>query len=137
MKLDLSKEFDRKKSDTYYEKLKYNNDKIELRKIMPIRSVRHNAYLHVCISIYAIEFGYSLNEAKILLKRRCDFMTYEKNGLKFLRETKKMKSDELTKFIEFIRNFSAKEGCYIPTSEEYITNIFDIDKHIESNKTFL
>lgn len=137
MKLDLSNEFESKKAKTYFNTLLKNNKKIELKEIKLNRTIKHNAYLHVCITLFAIEFGYTLDEAKTLLKRECKFMMYEKNSKLFLKKTSKMKSDELSKFIEFIRNYSSKQGCYIPTSEEYKENRFTIDKHIESNKTYL
>lgn len=137
MKLDLSNDFEVNKAKTYFNTLLINKKKIELKEVKVNRTIKHNAYLHVCISLFAIEFGYALDEAKTLLKRECNFMMYEKNNILFLKKTSKMKSDKLSKFIDFIRNYSSKQGCYIPTSEEYKENRFTIDKHIESNKTYL
>lgn len=137
MILDLSNSLDKSKAKTYFNTLLDKKKKIELKELKPKRSIRHNAYLHVCISIYAIEFGYNLEEAKTLLKRQSGFMKYTKNGNLFLKRTRDMLSDELSKFIEFIRDFSAKQGCYIPTSEEYKENSYSIDKHINNNKQYL
>lgn len=137
MKLDLSNEFDTNKAKTYFNTLLSGSKKIELKEIRVNRTIKHNAYLHVCITLFAIEFGYTLDEAKTLLKRECDFMMYEKNDTLFLKKTSKMLSDELSKFIEFIRNYSSKQGCYIPTSEEYLSNKFNIDRQIDSHKTYL
>ena len=64
-------------------------------------------------------------------------MSYEKNGKKYLKETRGMDSKELTDFIEWIRNYSAMGGCYIPTSEEYLINKYSIDREIEQNKQHL
>lgn len=137
MLLDLSKPYDQEKAKIYFKKLILSNSKIELRKIQGIRSLDVNAYLHVCISLYAVEFGYSLNEAKTDLKRMCHFMVYKKNGKKYLRETSKMTNKELSEFIEWIRNLSAKNGLYIPTAEEYKNNKFNIDKEINKFKNYL
>ena len=103
----------------------------------PKRSASQNAYLHVCISIYAIELGYTLEEAKTLLKRMCHFMVYEKNGYKFIKKTSGMSSNELTDFIEWIRNHSAQQGIDIPTSEEYNSNRHNIDMEIAKQKQYL
>lgn len=137
MKLDLSKQFDINKARTYLEKLIKDQSKCDLSKPRESRSLSQNSYLHVCITLYAIEFGYSLMEAKTLLKRECDFMRYEKHNVTFLKETKKMDSKELTDFIEWIRNYSSLNGCYIPTSSEYLENKFNIDKEIDSYKSYL
>lgn len=137
MKLDLKKDFEANKAKTYFNTLLNKQSNIELKEIKNKRSVKHNAYLHVCITLFAIEFGYTLQEAKTLLKRECEFMRYKKNKTVFLKETKKMLSDELSKFIEWIRNYSSSKGCYIPSSDEYITNRFDIDKEIDKHKEYL
>jgi hypothetical protein len=65
-------------------------------------------------------------------------MIYEKKGHLFLKSTAKMDSKELTIFVEWIRNFCAKElGLYIPDPNEYLANKFAIDAEIEMNKTHL
>jgi len=137
MKFDFTNSFDINKARTYLEKLIEDKSKCDMVKPREVRSLSQNSYLHVAITIYAIEFGYTLMEAKTDLKRECPFMRYEKNDKPYLKETKKMNSKELTDFIDWIRTYSAKEGCYIPTSEEYLQNKFNIDKDIERNKEYL
>lgn len=119
-------------------RLEATKDKIvEFKEVRQKRSLTQNAYLHVCITLYAIEFGYTLNEAKTDLKRECSFMRYEKNGKQYLKETSKMDSKELTNFIDWLRNYASQNGCYIPKSEEYLTNRVAIDNQIETNKQYL
>ena len=137
MRLDFTKQFDVNKAKAYLDKLIKDQSKCELTKPREVRSLSQNSYLHVCITLYAIEFGYSLIEAKTLLKRECDFMRYEKHNTTFLKETKKLDSKELTQFIEWIRNYSSLNGCYIPTSEEYLENKFNIDRDIDKLKQYL
>lgn len=137
MLLDLSNNTDVKKSETYLRKLIEGKSKIELKKIIPKRSLKLNSYLHICITLYAIEFGYTLYEAKTFLKRECNFMVYTKDNVKYLKQTSKLDNEECSKFVEFIRNFSSQNGCYIPTSEEYLDNKFNIDKEINNYKQYL
>ena len=137
MKFDLNINLDRNKYDTYSDKLKLSNSKVELKKLGANRSISINSYLHVCITLFAIEFGYTLAEAKTMLKRECDFMVYEKNGLKFLIETSKQDNAECSKFVEWIRNYASKQGLYIPDAEEYKENRFSIDREIDRHKTYL
>lgn len=136
MKYNLKEQFDTKKAKTYLDKLIEKGSKIELKEIRPSRSLSQNSYLHVCLSLYGIEFGYTLNEAKTDLKRMYG-LVYEKGGKKYLRSTADLDSKELTEFIEYIRDVAAKNNCYIPSSEEYLLNKFTTDREIERNKNYL
>jgi hypothetical protein len=137
MKLNLSNTYDKERAKTRLKVLIDKGAKIELTEIKGKRTIRQNSYLHVCISLFAIEFGYTLDEAKTLLKRQCEFMKYSKNGQLFLKRTREMDTKELTEFIEWIRNYSSQQGLYLPTSEEYLLHRFEIDKEIEQNKNYL
>ncbi len=137
MKYDLANNLELKQFDTYSDKLKESNSKVELKKLSNKRSISINSYLHVCISLFAIEYGYTLSEAKTLLKRECEFMRYEKNGSIFLVETSKQSNDECSKFVSWIRNYASKQGLYIPDAEEYKENKFSIDREIDKHKTYL
>lgn len=137
MKLDLSKPYDKAKAETRFKVLLDKGAKIELKEVRKVRTLNQNAYLHVCISLFAIEFGYNLEEAKTLLKRECLFMIYEKNNNTFLKRTRDMDTQQLTKFIEWVRNYSASNGLYLPSSEEYLMHKFEIDKEIERNENYL
>lgn len=133
MKLDLSNSIDKQRATTYIGKLMDKEAKIELKEVRPKRSLNQNSYLHVCFSIIALETGYSLQEAKTVLKRAYgDGMVYEKHGQKFLRSTADLDSLEMTHFIDWLRSFALDQfDCYIPTSEEYLENQFMVDKEIE------
>lgn len=137
MKFDLSKEQDRISVQVRLNKLKADGSVVELKKLNPRRTIQQNSYIHVLFSLFGIEFGYTLDEAKTFLKRECHWMQYEKNGTKFLRHTSTMQTDELTKFIEWIRNYSAQKGLYMPTPDEYREGQAYIDNMIESHKEYL
>ena len=137
MKFDLNNTLERNKYDTYSDKLKLSNSKVELKKLGAKRSISINSYLHVCITLFAIEYGYTLAEAKTILKRLCKFMVYEKKGEKFLVETSKQNNEDCSKFVEWIRNYSGSQGLYIPDAQEYKENKFSIDKEIDKYKTYL
>ena len=137
MLLDLNINEDLKKAELYFKTMVVSKFKIELKRILPNRSISINSYLHVCISLFSIEFGYTLEESKTLLKRKCSFMIYEKNGLKFLKKTRELNNQECSEFVEFIRNYAAQHNLYIPDADEYKTNKFNIDKEINKNKEYL
>jgi hypothetical protein len=130
MKFDLAIEFDVNKATAYFNKLVKDKAKIDLIRFMEKRTIQQNKYLHVCLTIFGNEFGYTLAESKTLLKRQAGLF-YIKNNDKFLKSTADLDTQELTQFIDFIRTTAEEHGCYIPTAEEYKNNSFTIDKDIE------
>ena len=117
--------------------LNSKDKKVEVKEVRERRSLKQNAFLHVCVSIFAIEFGYSLDEAKQHLKLNCHFMHYEKGKDTFIKKTSVLDSKELTDFIDWIRTYSGKLGLYIPTPEDYMLNRAEIDRQINQNKEYL
>jgi hypothetical protein len=134
---DLNNELDRNKLFSRLDALLKKSSIIELKEVKKIRTLSQNAYLHVCITLFAIEFGYDLENAKHILKSACPFMHEFRDEIKIVKQTRKLNTKELTDFIEWIREFSAMQGCYIPTPNEYITNKIQIDNSINSVKNFL
>lgn len=137
MKYSTSNPIERKKAEARFKLLIEKGKDIELKEVKRKRTIKQNSFLHVVISLFAIEFGYNLEEAKTHLKRSCDFMRYTKNNEVFLKRTRDMDTKELTTFIEWVRNHSAENGLYIPTAEEYLLNQFEVDREIQRNKEFL
>jgi hypothetical protein len=102
------------------------------------RSIQLNKYYHVVVNLYAIGYGYTLDEAKILLKLQCDFMSYEKNGMMFGKKSSLCTNKELSEFVEWIRNYAAiTDGYYIPSAQEYLDKRYYYDKMIDSCKEYL
>jgi len=137
MKFNLSNPIDKNKFDNRVKYLRDNNKNVELKEIRKKRTLNQNSYLHVLISLYCIEFGYNREEGKVHLKRLCDFMRYDKNGEVFLKRSRDLNTKEMTIFIDWIRNHSSMEGCYLPTSEEYLTHQIEIDKEIDRHGEYL
>lgn len=137
MKFDFLKQFDINKARVYLEKLIKDQSKCDLTKPREARSLSQNSYIHVCFDLFGIEFGYTRDEAKTLLKRKCSFTRYTKLDEVFLSKTSLMSTKELTDFIDWIRNYSSLNGCYLPTPTEYLENKFNIDKDIDNYKEFL
>jgi len=114
-----------------------NERVIELKEVRRRRTIKQNSYIHVLFTLFGIEYGYTLEESKTLLKRLCPFMVYVKNGEKFLRSTRDMNTKELTDFIDWVREYAGQNGLYLPTPEEYLINQNEINRDIEINKKFM
>lgn len=130
MLLNLSIPAELNKAKVYFDKLASDGAKIELKKISPPRSVNQNSYIHVLFTLWGNHFGYTVEEAKQVVKTELGY-TYIKEGILFMVRTSGMDSKELTELIDKFRNWSAHQGCYLPTSEEYLLRHFDYTQEIE------
>ena len=130
MKLNLSIPEEKNRAETYFAKLVKDGAKIELKKISPPRTINQNSYVHVLFTLWGNHFGYTTDEAKQVVKERLGY-TYFKHGTMFYTKTSTMNTKELTRFIDVFRNWSASEGCYLPSAEEYLLRHFDYSKEIE------
>lgn len=137
MRYDLNNEMDFKRAQVHFKSLLNKKGVIVLKDVRKKRTIRQNAYLHVCVTLYAINFGYRIEEAKTLLKRGCPFMRYHKNKEWFLRSTSDLDTKEMTDFIEWIRNHAVENGLYIPSPEEYLEYQENIEREIEQHKKYL
>lgn len=143
MKYNLADNLDKQKAIAKFKKLLDDKKRVEIKELKPRRTLSQNAYLHVCIQLYALEIGLRTEEAKIQLKRICPFMRYEMHDKKggshvFLKQTSIMDSKEIGEFIEWIRTHAVQElGAYIPTAEEYRERRESIDRTIDQNKEHL
>jgi hypothetical protein len=137
MKYDLSKHLDINKATAKFTKLIEQGKCIELTEKRKVRSIQQNSYIHIVFTLYGICNGLTIEEAKTDLKRDYPNGRYEKNGNTYLVQTSKMNTKELSDFVEWILEKSAKEGNYIPTSEDYLESKFEIDRQIEAQKQYL
>ena len=134
MILDLSLLSDCLKAEVYFAKLVKDQSGIELKKIHKKRTNQQNRYVHALFSLFGMEYGYSTEEAKTLIKRELGY-TYEKNDHIFLEHTSDMDTKKLTEFIDRFRNFSSSTGLYLPTADEFQENYVEILKQVEAARS--
>jgi len=128
--LNLSIPSDVSKAETYLSKLIADGSKIELKKIPSRRTLSQNSYVHKLFALAGTHFGYTGDEMKIVVKRILGYV-YIKDGQEFYSHTSDMDTKELTTFIDRFRNWSASEGCYLPSSDEMGENWDYYAKEIE------
>jgi hypothetical protein len=146
MILDATKQFDVERARTRLEKLIENKSKFELTEKKPVRSVSQNAYLHLIIGWFAIEYGETIDyvkrmmfkklvNPKIFIFERENKKTGEKR--KELRSSANLDSAEMTTAIDRFRDYSSKEfGVYLPEAGE-MDFLNEIKTQIENNKNYL
>lgn len=116
----------------YAEKLISEEALVELTK-KDKRTNQQNRYLHLILGWFALATGYSIEEVKLdIFKRQCNtdlFMkkVTGKNGLSRIqmKSTRELSSADMTTAIERFRNYSAKQGIYIPYpyEEQFLAEI--------------
>lgn len=140
---NLSKPDQKKRSDDRYKALREKGAIIELREITGRRSLDQNGWLHMLITLYAIEFGHTMEEAKTILKRECHFMRYSKKTqeggkeIQFLKQTSRLDTKECSEFIEWIYTFAGQNGCHLPTKDEYLERKGEYQAIMRSHRQYL
>ena len=136
---------DVKAAYAYLEQLEERQEKVEITKKSPIRSLAANRYLHLILGWFCCEFGYTIEEAKYLIfKLQVNPELFvrtriNKRGeeVKYVRSTAELNSSEFNEAVERFRNYSAMEcQYYIPAPNE--TQFLEfVQREIERNKEFV
>ena len=96
---------------------------VELKEYRQNRSLDQNSYFHKIVSIWADDIGYTIEEAKTVIKRELGYY-YEKNGQKFLESTATMDTKRMAELTDKFRTWSSSEfGIYLPEPDEYLKGV--------------
>lgn len=144
MLFDLNNEFHREQVKARLEKLLDKRCVIDLTE-KTVRTMPQNRYLHACLGCLALHLGEELEDVKkfiFKIKINPDIFIEDKTikhvgRVKSLRSSSSLTKEEMSLAIERLRNWASKEeGCYIPSSEEYLL-IQQIEIEIERAKAYL
>lgn len=118
---------------------------VDLTKKNPNRSLSQNAYLHLILGFFAVEYGCSLDEVKLdFFKRKCNKEIFErrvtnKQGIEIttLRSSADLDTMEMTTAIERFRNWSVSvAGIYLPSPNEE-QFLIHVSQEIERNRAYI
>lgn len=120
MKYALSNKEEAEKAFTYLTELTGKESMVEIIKVSPKRSLNQNSYLHVTFGIFALETGYTTDEAKTIYKRLANpaIYVYKKNDQTFLRSSADLTVSEMTTSIERWRKYGAEQSVIIPAPND-------------------
>lgn len=115
----------REKAIERFQWLVERHKRIELTEKKTKRSISQNGYLHLILSWFGLEFGYTLEEVKQeIFKKEVNqdiFYDGEKDGIVKVqqwRSTASLNTGEMTLAIDRFRDFSADHGCYLPEPKD-------------------
>lgn len=142
---DLKNPYEKEQFKNHYKKCLDNEYVVVLTRKFPKRTLKQNNYLHLLLSYFAAESGYSFDEAKVeYFKKTCnpDIFYREKVNkrgklVRYLRSSSELKVDEMSLAIHRFRLWSEYEGgIYLPSAEDG-EFIIHCEKEVERNKEFL
>lgn len=145
MLYDLSNGFDLEKFKNRTIDLINQRAVVDLTKKNPNRSLSQNAYLHLILGFFAVEYGCTLDEVKVdFFKRTCNKAIFEKTienkqGQKVtvLRSTASLDSGEMSLAIDRFRQWAVAEASiYLPDANEQ-QFLIHMQKEIERNKQWI
>lgn len=145
MIFNLNNPYEVDKYKEYVDKLLKERAVVEVKKRLPNRSLAQNSYLHLILSFFACELGYSLEEVKLdYFKKTCNRDLFERKRINkqgyevtYMRSSSELTTGEMTTAIERFRNYSvAQAGIYLPSSTERDFLIY-AQQEIQRNQEFI
>ena len=145
MIFNLNNPYEVDKYKEYVNKLFKDKAIVEVKKKFPNRSLSQNNYLHLLLSFFACELGYSLDEVKLdFFKKTCNRDLFERKKINkqgkeitYMRSSSELTSGEMTTAIERFRNYSAAQAdLYLPSPNEN-QFLIHIEQEIQRNKEFI
>lgn len=141
---DLNNAFEKESFILRAKKLAEDGAMVELSE-KKARSMNQNAYLHLAISYFALQLGYTAQEVKDeYFKRECNpdlFVRTRYDELlgrnrQYLLSTRSLTKEETATAIDRFLHFAAQHGVYIAPSDEYIS-LLRMQQDVQRNKKYL
>lgn len=137
MKYHLSNPKEHDEAFTYLTKLAEKEAVVEVKRILPVRSLNQNNYLHLLLGAFGQHFGYELQEAKLIYKEiNKGIYAYGKKGRTFYRSSADLNKEDMAKTIDAFMRKSSEQGYDLPlaTDQEWLRQI---SNEIERSKYYL
>ena len=131
MKYNLKNDFDKERFKKRVNFL-YGNERVVILQEMTKRTLKQNNYLHLILTAFALETGYTLECVKrnfFKLEVNKDlFLTEEKGNFgtkQALKSTTQITKDNLSIAIDRFKKWSSDNGIYLPEpeDEEYLAHL--------------
>ena len=122
MIIDSSNQVEVIRAEQRFKWLVEHKKTFELKEKRTKRTYSQNNYLHLLLSYFGLELGYTLAESKQMYKGlNKDVFIYQKNGQQFIRSSADLDTKEMTITIDRFKNFASVEaGVYLPEASDVI-----------------
>ena len=143
MLIKTSNPIDKQKAIDQFNKLISKDCIFELTEKKQKRSNNQNKYLHLILNWFCLETGYPLDYTKNMIYKKLvnselfEFVIKGKLGVvKALKSSSDLDTREMTLSIERFRNWSGKNGIYLPSPDER-EYLQEIEYQISKQKEYL
>lgn len=97
---------------------------VDIKRVVPTRTLKQNAYLHLLIGLFGEHFGYLPEEAKQVYKEiNSDIYRYEREvrGVTrtYWRTSADITKEQMAKSIDRLMIASASQGFELPAAEDH------------------
>lgn len=99
---------------------------VEIKEYKYKRTLPQNSYLHLLLAAFGLNFGYTLEESKLIYKEvNREIYYYKKKNRTFIRSSASLNKEEMAKSIDKFMDSSAKAGFPLPlaTDQEWLLEI--------------
>lgn len=99
---------------------------VEIKEVRHKRTLSQNSYLHLLLAAFGLNFGYTLEEAKLIYKEvNKDIYYYRKKNRTFIRSSASLDSKQMAMSIDKFMDASAEAGFPLPlaTDQDWLLEI--------------
>ena len=99
---------------------------VDIKEVRANRTLAQNSYLHLIIGAFGLNFGYTLEEAKMIYKQvNRDTYCYKKKGRVFIRSSAHLNKEQMARTIDKFMTASAEAGFPLPlaTDQEWLMQV--------------
>ena len=143
MIFETSNQIEAEKAKVYFNFLLNGSKTIEIKAKRKRRSIPQNSYLHLILSAFGLNFGYTLEEVKQqIFKEHLNsdiFYEGEKEGIvkvKSWRSSANLNTKEMTTAINRFLDFSSKLGYLLPDPQNLVY-IQQLEREVNNAKQYL
>jgi hypothetical protein len=131
---------DKTEAKSAYDRLRYLTKKgkrVAVTEIREKRSLNQNSYLHLLLGAFGMNFGYTIEESKLIYKSvNKPLYYYNKKGLQFSRSSADLDTKEMTESIDRFKEYSEEHGFKLPPATDQGW-LLSIENEIERNRRYL
>ena len=111
--------------------------RVQLKQIIAKRTLSQNSYLHLILQAFGANFGYTLEESKLVYKQvNSALYYYDKKGRTFIKSSADLDKEQMAQSIDKFMEKSKEAGYALPlaTDQEWL---LQIENEIERNRRYL
>jgi hypothetical protein len=111
--------------------------RVRITEIQLSRTLAQNSYLHLIIGAFGANFGYTLEEAKLIYKEvnRATYY-YNKKGRTFIRSSSSLNKEEMAVTIDKFMTASREAGYPLPLADDREW-LLEIENEVERTRRYL